>query len=190
MSLKTSNKTAIEFAKYCNDNTFQLLGAEPLAAHNTAIDIAIKNGAITSEDTFFNIFGLNKFFYVIEKVKGKEVVQYEHGIGYLISSPDGVFLKRCTPITHGKNANDKNPCYNGPVEFITNDDEYIIVYSTMPFSFTEALAEDHCVLTSSNPFVPQAIKLEPNSILARLDDEIVSLSIDDFISLIKSKLSS
>ena len=180
MNLKISRTAAIELARHNKDNTLDLLGLEALAQLDENIAVGIKGGSLSPLNNFLNLFGLDsKFFYILERINNKTVVQYEHGIAHLDDIGGKIVLKRSLPISYGTNSNTQYPCYNGPSEFITSEGEYVIAYSTMPFSYLEALAQENCVLTSSADFTPQPVQLNKNSVLARLDDKIISLSLHD-----------
>lgn len=178
MILKTSNKTAIELAKFNNCCDLELLGTTSLAQYNTSLALALKNNELSDDHTFKNVFGLDvRFFYSIELIENKQIVRYEHGIGSIYEVDNIIYFKREMPILSGSDSSSLEPCLNGGCNLTCNDKQYIVVYSTLPYTYVEALAESNSVLTSSSPFVPTPVQLNENSVLARLDGEILSLSL-------------
>ena len=175
MNLKTSPITAIESAKPALDNDLELLGIDKLALVNHSLHCAIKNGNVCCDHTFSNIFGLDvSFFYVIELVKNNKVIQYERGIGHLLFINDHYILKRKLPIVAGSDASNIAICYNGGVPFSPKDDEHLIVYSTLPLSYAECLAQPNSIISSIAPFCPCPIAINNNCLVGRLDDDNLS----------------
>lgn len=199
MNLTISNKIAIETATPCSKSKdLKLDGISSLALINESFSISLSQGSISTENTFLNVFGLdNLFFYHAEKVFNNTRVVLERGIGHLVKIDDIVYLKRVRPVCYYLyDSSEPTPSRNAYDLTIDNDNEYILVSSTIPPSYIELLYETNAVVTSSDSFLPQSVKMDQNSVLARLQDKIVSLcfkdfgNVDDFQEAVSNALSS
>jgi len=124
------------------------------------------------DNTFSQVFSKDsKFYYRLEQINGKTLVQYEVGIGYL----EGNILKRFRPLYHGTESDPAYPSSNGPQFFAVNKGDELILSSYIPKMFNEALCDPHTIVTSIAPFVPHPVALSENSFLGRLDDNVQSI---------------
>jgi hypothetical protein len=186
MNLTISKKIAIETALPCpKSKDLKLSGISSLSFINESLSIALSQGSISNDNTFLNVFGLdNLFFYHAEKVSNNIRLVLERGIGHLISIDNEVYLRRERPVCYYLNDSNEPIASTHAYDLtIDNDNEYIVVSSTLPPSYIELLYEQNAVITSSDSFLPQSVKLDENSVLARLQDKIVSLCLKDFGSL-------
>ena len=177
MTLKTSRKLAIEkVSPIPSSKNFILEGVSCLCI-NPTFKVALGN-ALCDDNTFFDIFGDNDFFYMVEQFSpSHSLMRYEKGVGYVTIEGDNFILNRKIPFCTGKNYSEKNPCHNGPVDFTLYEGEYLIAYSTMPESSMELLSEPHSMVTCSAPYLPQVITVKENSFVGREDSDISSVSV-------------
>jgi hypothetical protein len=183
MNLTISNKVAIETALPCSKTQdLKLNGISSLSLINESLEIALSQNSISQDNTFLNVFGLDcSFFYHAEKVANNTRLVLERGIGHLVQINDEVRLRRVRPVCYYLYDNIEPSPSISPYDLtIDNDNEFILVSSTIPPSYIELLYEANAVVTSSDSFLPQSVKLDQNSVLARLQDKIVSLCLKDF----------
>ena len=177
MKLKTSPILAVERGKPVNDSSdIQLLGTEALCdCSDESLKIAVQNKSLVNKSNCFcKVFGFDcKFYYNITAGE-----RYEVGIGYIEKKGKTLFLKRSLPLFYTDNGTDVIPSYNLPR--IYYDD--VIISSYTPRTYIELLQDANCLITSIGPFVPSSLHVDKNSVVARLDDNIVSLSLDDLFN--------
>lgn len=180
-NIKTSRITAIEALTKSDNEDLELIGQEPLANLSKPLANAIKSGAINSSSCFSQVFGYNtNFYYIIECVVKEKVVRYERGIGYIYEKDNRTFLKREIPIASGKNSAECIPASTiGCSPFSCCDSDCTVIYSSIPASLSESLPLDNSVLGCLSRFIPQCIQVQNYSILARLDGELQSISLED-----------
>lgn len=181
--VETSQITAMEALGNCLDNTdLELLGTLALKDHSSLLKQAVESNTLNDNYTVKNVFGLNtKFFYIIESISNETVNFYERGVGYAYEKDGRVFLKRDLPIVNGKNRVEVMPVIdNVPFPFsCCGQDCKTVIYSTVPPSYIECIPYDNCVITSSVNLLPQPVQLQKDSFLARLDNNIESVSLED-----------
>jgi hypothetical protein len=178
--LTTKKNIAIEAIKTCpNSEDLELIGTAPLEHYSEQLKFAIQAKEINDDLKFSKVFGYNNnFFYIIEVVKNSKVDGYERGVGYIYKKDKKTYLKRIAPLYCGKNsvecAPSRDPCGRS---FCSNDN--VLVYSSIPPTYLEALIVEHCVITSSETCLPQLTHLPQDSILARFDDNIEGVTFSD-----------
>jgi hypothetical protein len=180
--IKITNKTSIEVLKKCSDsNDLELVGICELSCCSQAFKNAVESKYINEDCCFNKNFDDDcSFFYFIEAVKNGSIVYYERGIASIYSKDGRTFLNRHTPLVYGENSNKAVVIKDGiGFPFNYNDDTKLVLYSTVPHSFLECLALDHSIIGCSDPFFARPIQLEQNSILARFDDDIEGVGLDD-----------
>lgn len=178
--LTIKKSIALEAVKHCSiSQDLELIGIEPLKNYSHKLKLDIEAGAITNQVNFKDTFGYNNnFFYVLECVCDDIVDGYERGIGYIYEKEGKTLLKRVAPLYEGKNSAEIYPCSSvSGRTFCSN--ENVLLYSSMPTSYLEALAVEHCVITSSEPCLPQPIHLPQNSFLARFENNIEGVTFSD-----------
>lgn len=177
MKLKTSPIPAVEQGKPVSNSTdIELLGTEVLCdCTDESLKLAIKNKALNNKtNCFCKVFGFNcKFYYSITLNE-----RYEVGIGYLEKQGKKLFLKRSLPLFYTDNGIDVIPSYNLPRTYYDN----VIISSYTPRTYIELLQDANCLITSIDPFVPSSLHVDKNSVVARLDDHIVSLTLEDLFN--------
>jgi hypothetical protein len=157
----------------------ELVGTKPLETYSDQLKFAIQAKEINDDLKFDKVFGYNNnFFYTIEVIKDSKVDGYERGIGYIYKKGSKTFLKRVLPLYCGKNslecAPSREKCGRA---FCSNDN--VLIYSSVPHTYLEALVVENCVIASSDPCLPNPIHLPNNSILARFDDNIEGVTFSD-----------
>ena len=183
------SQTAVELAVQCPNNLQEmcLMGTEPLCEYNEFVKQAIANNDIDCDCCFDNIFGdEDGFLYVLEKYRKispqeEELVLYERGVGSIKVVDDQKILHRDISICWGNSANDKfNP--NGRfISFTCEEQEYVIATSVYPLSYAEALLAPYTVVTSQcEPFLPEPVQIQENSLLGRKDGCIDSIDMEEF----------
>lgn len=180
MKLKTSPILAVERGKHVeNSNDIELLGTEELCEYDDSFKYAILNKDLNNKSNCFcKVFGLDcKFYYMITMGD-----RYEVGIGYLEKQKKKFFLKRSLPLFYTDTGTDILPSYNLCKTFYTGSSDYLIVSSYTPRTYIELLQDSNCLITSIAPFVPSSLHIDKNSVVARLDDNIVSLSLEDLFN--------
>lgn len=177
--LKMSQKVAMEALGNCSNNTdLELLGSCALKNCSTLF----KDVDLCENNSIKNVFGYNvNFYYVIETVSNNTVSFFERGIAYAYELNEKTYLKRVYPFVHGKNFQEFMPVHDKvPFPFKCCDNNcYTIIYSSIPQSYLECFVVDNAVLTSSEQFIPNPVRLNNDSILGRLNGSIESLSLDD-----------
>jgi hypothetical protein len=183
MNLKIAKIPTIELGCQCPKKAdIKLLGISDLSKVNDSFRLALECKSITIDNLLSSVYDFDtKFFYVIEKVKDNVQSIRERGIGYLYKQDEDIYLKREQPICFNLNNDNNNyPCVNGPTDFIKDDeDTFILISSTVPPTYIENLYTSNCLITSSSPFYPQPIEIQPNSLVGRLQGDLQSLSLDD-----------
>lgn len=181
--ITTSPVTAIEaLSKTLENEDLELVGQDSLVNVSKSLASAVKAGLFGEQHLFSKVFGYDtSFYYIIECINKEKVTSYERGIGYVYQKDNRIFLKRQVPIVNGKNANEVIPStLCGALEFSCHENDAIIIYSTLPHTFIESLPNDNSVLaTTQKAFIPQPVKVQENSILGRLDNNLQSISLDD-----------
>ena len=179
MNLKTSPKQAIELASVDIHGRTELLGIEPLKEVSLELKYAVDNKAITSDNTFNSIFGLDyHFFYSLHQFNKDTLIAAERGIGKLEIIDNKVFLIREFPIED----NTKKLCSSGCVYFNCSDCDHVVAQSSVPVTYAECLFEDNVLISSRSPFFPHIIRTSPNSIIGRLDKDLECLSFSELLS--------
>lgn len=180
--LQLTHQTAIEALSNCDQNNdLVFVGTNSLSQVCSLLKSSVETGLINSDHSFSKVFGYNtNFYYVIEQVEKDVVVNYERGIGYVYEQNGNNYLKRLRSFVTGKNSVEAavNKT-NTPFEFRCYNSCNLVIYSSLPPTYIECLAPEHCVLTSSQSFLPQPVVLNTNSFLARINDNIESVSFDD-----------
>jgi hypothetical protein len=178
--LTIKKNIALEAVKNCSTNEdLELVGVQSLKDYSEQLKYAIEAGSITDETNFKDTFGYNNnFFYVLEVVNNETVEGYERGVGYIYEQDNRIFLKRVAPLYEGKNSSECYPCkdLNGKT-FCSSDN--VLLYSSAPTTYLEALVVESCVITSSDPCVPNPVHLPNNSMLVRFDDNIEGVTFSD-----------
>jgi hypothetical protein len=181
MKLKTSPTLAVERGKPVeNSHDIELLGAEALCGcSDQSLHLAIKSKTLTNKSNCFcKVFGFkSKFYYNISLRE-----RYEVGIGYLEKKNKHLFLKRSLPLFYTDNGTDVIPSYNLPRTFYCSDADYLVISSYTPRTYIELLPDANSLITSIDAFVPSSLHVDKNSVVARLDDHIVSLSLEDLFN--------
>lgn len=170
---------AIEALSSTKDLDLELIGIEPLKSISSTLKLSVEAGGITESARFINTFGLDtNFFYIIESIKNDSVIYYERGIASIYQQDDKFFLKRKFIFLSGKNSYECSVSTdNAPRPVFCHHNT--LVYSSIPPTYIEAIASENSVLCSSYSCIPHPVALQNNSVLARLDDKIESLSLDD-----------
>lgn len=167
----------IEKAKQSkNLNEFELLGLEFSEAKFAPIDFSQACGFCEYDED-------NYFIYIAEKHNEKEVVFVEKGIGQYKEGK----IKRKQALCSGNNSENlalTNRLYN----FTTNEGEFLVVFSSVPENYAEALMTPHSVI-SSNEQTIQITQLPPNSILGRKDNSVEALVSSELTDIITESLS-
>lgn len=173
----------MEAVANCNQNPdLELIGVLSLKDHSSTLKQAIEAKVLTEDCSFKNIFGYNtNFYYVIESISNNTVTFFERGVGYVYEQDGKTYLKRSFPFVSGKNPAESQPCRDGiPHPFLCcGNGCNTMVYSSIPQSYLECFVVDHAILTSSEQYIPNPVQLNNDSVLARLDGEIESVSLDD-----------
>lgn len=178
MNLKVSPKTAVETAIQLPKSTvFKLCGIEQLNKINP--DLA---APIDESHLFKNVFGTDvKLFYVAEKVSSEnKFIIRERGIGYVSSKDGEYYFNRITPISLQFDDGKIEPCTNMCVDMLPAAGETVIISSCYPATYLELLHNDHCLITSCDPFVPASPQISKNSFVGRLQEDIRAISFSDF----------
>lgn len=190
--LKLSKTTAIEALDNCSVNSdLKLIGLSPLKNFLPDLKVAIEHGDINDSSLFKNVFGLNtNFFYIIEQVDNNTVINYERGIGCIYEKNNQIYLDRKVSFVTGKNSSESFVNRTGtPFPFRCCNCN-LVLHSSLPPTYFESLSPANCVLTSSEPCLPNPVVLHNDSLLGRLDNGIESISLSDnrlvdkFINLI------
>jgi len=178
--LTIKKNIALEAVKYCATNPdLELVGVKPLENYSNQLKYALEAGSITDETSFKNTFGYNNnFFYVLEVVSNETVEGYERGVGFIYEKDGRSFLKRVAPLYSGKNSAECAPSREQCGRTFCSSDN-VLLYSSAPTTYIEALVVEHCVITSSDPCVPNPIHLPNDSILARFDNNIEGVTFSD-----------
>lgn len=193
--LTIKNLIALEALKNNNScSDLELDGIEPLKFVSESLKHSLEFGGITEANKFASIYGFdNNFFYVIESVDTdtKSIIYYERGIAYIYSNDDRTFLKRIRLFVSGKNSNEFSVSQDGVPQPINCSSFKTLIYSSVPPTYLECLASEHSVLCSSTSSLPNPVTMENNSILARLDQDIQSLSFDSdhFVNFVVNAIS-
>ena len=192
MKIKTSKTPALELVINEDGTKYRLAGTKALAERNSELARSIECGLTNKCHSFIRMFGEDSFFYVLELISNNVVIQHERGVGKVEKIDDKYYLERTIPICYGPNSSHVSICQNGPSSFMPQPHEYIMGYSTFPHSHQEALILPNSVLTSHESCCAHMVSLQENSFLARIKDDIVSLSAnsDEFVNYIKDAISS
>lgn len=181
MKLKTSAVPAVERGRPVkNSHDIELLGTEALCdCSDQSLQLAITSKTFTNKSNCFcKVFGFeSKFYYSISLRE-----RYEVGIGYLEKNKKQLFLKRSLPLFYTDNGTDVIPSYNLPRTFYCSDSDYLVVSSYTPRTYIELLPDANSLITSIDPFIPSSLHIDKNCVVARLDDRIVSLSLEDLFN--------
>ncbi len=129
--------------------------------------------------TFVEAFGLDcKFYYNLSCTKKSKIYASEIGLGHLEVEGDSTYLFRDTPLV-GMNDQqeltelvkwynfDENP--NDP-------DNIFLAYAHVPKTIGELLADSNSIITCHENFIPAAIHIDDNSILARVNGKLKSIT--------------
>jgi hypothetical protein len=182
LNLKITSKLIVEAALIDNNNNVELLGIQPLCEAYEPFKFAIRNKTLTNDCSFSNNFSESDcFFYSLQQVRKNNVIKYEHGIGRLKKDNKRFFLVREIPISYGDDKS-QSLCTNGCETFSCSDCDHIIAQASLPKGYAECLYSDNVLISSSAPFLPLAVKVEPNSIVGRLDSNISSIAFEDLCS--------
>ena len=178
--LTIKKNIAIEAVKYCPaSEDLELVGTKPLKNYSDQLKYAIDAGSITDATNFKDTFGYNNnFFYVLEVVNNQVVDGYERGVGYIYEKHGRTLLKRIAPLYSGKNSADCSVCRDICGKSFCSD-ENVLLYSSAPTTYLEALVVEHSVITSSDPCLPHLVHLPQDSILARFDKDIEGVTFSD-----------
>lgn len=179
--LKLSKTTAIEALDNCSANSdLKLIGIAPLKTSLPDLRTAIDHGDINDSCLFKNVFGYNvNFFYVIEQVENNIVVNYERGIGHIYEKNGETYLDRKVSFVNGKNSAENFVNTSGQPFSFRCCNYNLVLYSSLPPTYFESLSPANCVLTSSEPCLPNPVVLHNDSLLGRLDNGIESISLLD-----------
>jgi hypothetical protein len=163
----------------CANEDLELIGTKSLENYSQQLKFAIQANEIGDHLKFSEVFGYdNNFFYTLEVVKDSKVDGYERGVGYIYKKDDKTFLKRVAPLYCGKNSVECSPSKEKCGRTFCSSDN-VLIYSSVPYTYLEALIVEHCVLTSSNPCLPNPVHLPQDSILARFDSDIEGVTFSD-----------
>lgn len=181
MKLKTTTKQAFERAK-ATDTCVDLVLIGTEQARDLFPLLRQEPKAYTSEThSFANVFGFDcKFYYRLEKYTTNNLlIDIEIGIGCLIKENDLVILRRLQSIVYRHGEQDFTPI-RMPVDVFreNNPQEYIVAFSHIPTTLSELLVEPHTLVVSTENNPIHTLNIENNSVLARLDKDVESLSLD------------
>jgi hypothetical protein len=195
MNLKKSKSLTIESGTQCNKKSdIKLCGLANLSNVNRSISSAIQSGSINEDSLLSKSYDIGeRFFYVAQKVKDNITIISERGIGYLYNDNDGcTYLKRETHICFYTENNPNPSISKAPIDLYNDDGGIIVISSTIPPTYVEALYTDNCVMASSDPFTPLPVVLNEYSLLGRLNDGIESLSLNnkDFLEILVNAICS
>lgn len=195
---------AIEVAANNPNNTdLELIGLSELE-HCDIFKEVLRSNSIDSSHLLRNSIGLNNYFYYsIECIPNNKKNKHncvrggcvsERGVGYLYEQDNKFFLKREIPVSNTyADGNTVNNTLGNPQHFICCDDSYtVLITAVLPTTVLEALVIPHSALVSGeNSFIPAPVQIKENSFLARLADNIQSLSFssEHFINIIISIIS-
>jgi len=176
MKLKTTNKLIIELASVFDKNKLLLAGVPE--------NIGEVDGVFYSQLSDDNLFSKNfgedcKFFYNASILCEKKCSISEVGLGYL-ESPNVLVRENPLYTLH-------DDSFHRAFGLISldcqHDDEKLLVTSYLPSNIHELLYEDNCIITSNHPHCPSPLKIEKNSLLVRLNEEIQSIPIGNLSEL-------
>lgn len=185
MKLKISPTLVLEKANPLPDTfDLHLVGTEALYPHFP--DIAQNKHEINSaNNSFYNTYGINnRFYYRLEKYCHNKIEDLEIGIGCLIKDKDIILLRRLQPFLCQHGQEPVQSCMSPIYNFNTCEgDEYVIARSHMPTSPHELLVDPYSLIVSQDFGFPNNISLKQHSVLARIDNNIISLQASDLHNL-------
>lgn len=170
---------AIERLEYNLEyDAIELIGTDSLCEINETLKCAVSCNCLNNDCCFEKIFGLeSNFFYTIETIENQQSCYYERGIASIIQENDKYFLNRKRVFVSGKSFVDN---YVVSLEALPQIKfGKTLIYSSIPPTYLEALSAEHSVLCSSLSNLPHSVPLVENSLLARFDDSIESVSFSD-----------
>jgi hypothetical protein len=149
---------------------------------------------ITEDNSIANVVGLgenNRFFYVLESYENNVIVKYEHGLGYAYQEGNNKYFKRSVQIYSGTSKDNRGLCHVQTSSFFCDPNRVTVLRSTLPEQYFLCFIEDNSVLISAAPFLPTSLHLDNNSLLGRLDGDLVSIPIDsaEFVEKISNAFS-
>jgi hypothetical protein len=179
LNLKITNQLAIEIGKISRFTLdIELGGVEPLKECSELIESAVNNHAICCDKNKLScVFGEDvDFFYLVQLMdKNKGEVLSEVGIGNIRNN----ILNREFPLFYESKKTGRIMSSRPRNFYYSDETKYIAVSNYIPKTINELLLQTNSVITSSSsPSIPNLIKMEPNTFLARTDGEIAAHSFD------------
>lgn len=179
--LKTSYKIATENFRPVQDRSkaLELLGTENLPKNTTGDEFY----------TFLEVFGKkNSFYYIAELTCEIEEDIAEIGIGHLVTSNGKVLLVR----ESASAAITENSISSSDGNFLSfaerDHTQTLIVRSYNPPNAEVTLEEPNSLLKSNSDGPPSPIKIENNSVLVCINNELASVTLEEFAGLLKRYL--
>jgi len=131
--------------------------------------------------TFLEAFGLDSMFYynLSSNYSNNTIHEAEIGLAHLEVEDDIVYIVRDRPLffrnMSGEVTDLIRPCIftNTTVQ---NQSLQFLACAHVPSSVGELLAKDNCVIVSHEDFLPAAVQIEDNSILARVNGKLQSIT--------------
>ena len=179
--LKTSYKIATENFRPVQDRSkaLELLGTENLPRDTTGDEFY----------TFLEVFGEDKsFYYIAELTCEIEENIAEIGIGHLSTSNGKTLLVResASAVITEKSLSSSDGNF---LSFAERDrNQTLIVRSYNPPSAEVTLEEPNSLLKSNSDGPPSPIKIENNSVLVCVNNELASVTLEEFAGLLKRYL--
>ena len=139
------------------------------------------------EAEFQHMVGIgNRCYYIAQGIINGETTTHERGVGLVKRTPDGIRLERVFPIVWGSEPEEVKPCLedSNPVKFL--ECEFVRLQTITPPTYLEALASPYSVITCAQPFNPNPVAVEENSLLGRIGDVIQSVDMDELKEMLKA----
>ena len=178
MKLQTSSNLVVEAGLQSRDDYDILLYHH--APLRSFPEYKLVVAQLSPDNLFYNNFGTeSKFYYRVNHADRSEI-----GIGYLIGENR---LVRHLPLYYTEG--DKMVMAGRPHNFVTADDDYLVVTTYLPHKVAEFLADSNSFITCQKPHLPISISVEPDSIVGRVGDgSLASVSIDHIVDLVLERL--
>jgi hypothetical protein len=171
---------AVELISTLDDSLDLLLcGIDGIEHASYDFSYAQYNKHIGPDNSVSNVFGLgeeNKFFYTVASFKNNAVVRHESGTGYAYEKDGKNYFCRYLPLYTGKAIDHKQLCKKD-TRYIAPKDCVNVLYSTCPQDYNFLFFDKNCTIISTDVISPQALQINKNSLLGRLDDNICNIPI-------------
>ncbi len=182
MTTATSSDLVISPGLY--DATTEYIELLPIVTADGTNNLSLANSILTNVVTESNAVPANvkvgqNFFYGIEQYNSsvgnlRQLLLSESGIGELIESDGGIFLKREHVFEQSLEDDFYTPITSE--SFLKFDeDSYVIITTYIPTDYIQLCAQKDAVLCTTEAFTPTPVELGENSILGRRTDSIESL---------------